>query len=970
MTKTKVTKATPNKLILNEIINELQSEYKDIYNLDSSFALNISLQDYQQAALQNALIALKLYMQDFQDSHQNFSNKRGEVLFHKYLDKQGYEKALKKDSINRASFWMATGSGKTIVMIRLIALLDFLAKSGIFPKKPIMLLAPNDKILSQFKQNIELYNNYQSKGITIKELREFESVSVESKLFDEAIIYIARSDLLDTSENVGKDSKARRLNYKNFLNKEGWYILLDEAHRGDSKDSMRKRYIYELSKGLESSEQNSEYPRGFIFNFSATFDEKIDFDTCAFNYNLEKFNREGYGKNIALLDSNLASFKDKENESEKIERIMESFIIFYAIKQSQKKLVESSPMQLNYHNPLIIAVSDKVNTKEAGIKLYFEAIIKILSNDMDITSIAQNLESKLRNLDMYFDSETLSEAFLAMIKNADSKALRKSIFYANEIANIEACKIRGNDKELAFKSKNASQPFMLLNIGNAKEWEKEYLATLGVESGEDITKGYFEHINEPHSPINIMMGSKIFSEGWDSNRVNLICFINIGSKNAKKYVLQTIGRGVRIEPFKNIRKRLEKCDSQSLDHRTRENLAPYACGLESLFVMASDENAIKTILEGIESFVSTSAIKGFKLSNALKPLPVPKYTEEAEQGRIYHISHRDSEALKAYIESFDEDVLLLSENLRRADMGYASLKEIQILYKKGESKRIAKSGDKASLKVENALRVIDSFFHASAKKLERFGDLSNEICHYKYMQSTLDSNIIDEMNAKIKELVKAKRSETKEELESLVNAGKMGIKEALEIAQQRSPQNLKVPIYNGIYELNAELEKHYYNPIIVDKQKDGKINYAIQNASEIEFLKDLQQYVAKKDNILQGYEWCFSRLVENIDNIFIPYFDEERQEMRRFYPDFVFWLKSKRDSMYHIIFIDPKGLKYEANARDKASGFERIFAGQNLRYNECEIKVDLVYYNKGGASGLGEELKRYAKARCEEIFAT
>ncbi|EOI4146448.1 hypothetical protein ACMTWA_001984, partial [Campylobacter jejuni] len=67
---------------------------------------------------------------------------------------------------------------------------------------------------------------------------------------------------------------------------------------------------------------------------------------------------------------------------------------------------------------------------------------------------------------------------------------------------------------------------------------------------------HFENINSLESSINIMLGSKVFSEGWDSNRVNLISFINIGSVNAKKYVLQTIGRGVRIEPFLNIRKRL------------------------------------------------------------------------------------------------------------------------------------------------------------------------------------------------------------------------------------------------------------------------------------------------------------------------------------------------------------------------------------------------------------------------------
>ena len=50
------------------------------------------------------------------------------------------------------------------------------------------------------------------------------------------------------------------------------------------------------------------------------------------------------------------------------------------------------------------------------------------------------------------------------------------------------------------------------------------------------------------------MGSRSFYEGWDSNRPNIINFINIGGRDAKKYVLQAIGRGVRIEPYKGKRK--------------------------------------------------------------------------------------------------------------------------------------------------------------------------------------------------------------------------------------------------------------------------------------------------------------------------------------------------------------------------------------------------------------------------------
>ncbi|WP_347295359.1 DEAD/DEAH box helicase family protein, partial [Helicobacter typhlonius] len=540
-------------------------------------------------------------------------------LYQNYLER-GLE-GITKEQMNSASFWMATGSGKSIVMIKLIALLHDLFALENLPSIPIMLLVPNDKILEQFKAHIKEYNTYQSKTITLKDLKDYESVSYCTSLFDENIVFIGRSDLLDMSENVGKDSKAKRLNYKNFLRDEGWIVLLDEAHKGDSKDSVRKGYIRELAEG------NGESNKGFIFNFSATFSDSFDLQTCAFNYNLEKFNLEGYGKNIAVLDSDLKSFRDKEKNEEQITRILESFILFCAIKKHRENIMQefSKNLKLAYHQPLIIAVADKVNTTDAGIKLYFEAILQILKEDRDITPLARNLyENLLQNQRLYFDKNMhLDEEFLELIQTMDSKTLRKEIFYAKETSMIEACRIKGNTKEIVFKSKNAKEPFLLLNIGSIREWEKQYLQHLGVESGEDITSGYFQNINEESSPIQIMIGSKVFSEGWDSNRVNMISFINIGSKNAKKYVLQTIGRGVRIEPFKGVRKRLEKCEE--LDFNLRERFRNKALGIETLFIMATQTEAIKGILEGLEEFIQSYPLSGFRKSKTFKPLLVPKY---------------------------------------------------------------------------------------------------------------------------------------------------------------------------------------------------------------------------------------------------------------------------------------------------------------------------------------------------------
>ncbi|WP_334090100.1 type III restriction endonuclease subunit R, partial [Helicobacter typhlonius] len=780
-------------------------------------------------------------------------------------------------------------------------------------------------------------NTYQSKTITLKDLKDYESMSYGTSLFDENIVFIGRSDLLDMSENVGKDSKAKRLNYKNFLRDEGWIVLLDEAHKGDSKDSVRKGYIRELAEG------NGESNKGFIFNFSATFSDNFDLQTCAFNYNLERFNLQGYGKNIVVLDSDLKAFKDKEKNEEQIVKILESFILFCAMKKHRENIMQefSKNLKLAYHQPLIIAVADKVNTTDAGIKLYFEAILQILKEDRDITPLAQNLYENLsQNQNLYFDKNlSLDEEFLELILTMDSKTLRQEIFYAKEASMIEACRIKGNTKEIVFKSKNAKEPFLLLNIGSIKEWEKQYLSNLGIESGEDITNGYFQDINHSDSPIQIMMGSKVFSEGWDSNRVNMISFINIGSKNAKKYVLQTIGRGVRIEPFKGVRKRLGQCEN--LNYNLRERFRNKALGIETLFIMATQTEAIKGILEGLEEFIQSYPLSGFRKSKTFKPLLVPKYKDSTSlQNKPYILSRCDFEELKSYIESFDEDVLLLSENIRAKDLGYKTLCKIkEKITNESETKTIEISGDMPILKAENVLKVLESFFHTKSKELDKFEEIKDEICHFEKFSSTLDFSIVEEMNAKIKEIVEAKTMEEREDLES------KGVpKEYIETILQAQQNEKRVEVYG--YVLDSSLQEHYYNPLVIDKKNDSRIIYAIREPSEIEFLQDLQKYLQDNSNVLKQYDWCFSRIVENVDSIYIPYFDEEKQEFRKFYPDFIFWLKSRQSNKYKIIFIDPKGLRQEKNARYKLQGFKNIFEKNSVNFDSFHIEIFLFYYNK------------------------
>lgn len=889
-------------LRLNEYLNKRKNNYgfsEFINEIDEKLGDKI-LFDYQLNAVQNALMALKCYQSD--DDYKK--NVYGDFK-------------IENDKCNRASFWMATGSGKTIVMVKIIKELFKAIKNNNLDDKPILILAPNEIILKQIEKELR------ANGLEAKILNN-DDLKARSLFGNDVFLY--RSDLLDDGENISKNKDGKRIDYHDYLQDDGWYVFLDEAHRGDSNDSKRKAYIKELSDGLGGK-------KGFIFNFSATFTDDVDMLTCAYNYNLNKFNSSGYGKQIALFKDELSIDKNSDEEL-RIEQVLKSFLVFAMVKKSKEQITN-----LVYHNPLMIVVSDKVNTDDAGIKIYFKAVKKILENSFNLKVLKNNLKSELQELRLEFYNDNLNSVFIDLLNEINEADMKKYIFHDNLANSLEACKISKNQREIVVKSKNSPKPFLLVNIGDNKEWAN-FIDGLGISIGQELSNGYFDSINDSNSPINIMLGSKVFSEGWDSNRVNEILFLNIGSKNAIKYVTQTIGRGVRIEPIKGDKKR-------------RGNV-----GIETLFVMASDSNGIKQILKGFKAMQNDAkALVGFKKTNAYKEPKIPVYANLNTRVRL-KLSNSDLNNLRKYVNDFDDDVLYFYDDLCD-ELGLKIINDIKDeskneLFEKGVSVNYFQN-DKVSLKK------IYQTIKSKAKKLEGFKVVDDEIKHFNEFSTTLSKESIKNINAKIKEVLKSvsKKAYNDDELKEKFNKGEIDLDKLIELKNTKIPNELA---FKDDYIISAKLKSHYYLPLII-KENDDMINHSISNASEVEFLKDLEKHFASCE-ALKNSEWGFSKIVENVDDIYIPYFDTQGQIYRKFYPDFIFWLKDKASGIESIYFIDPKGLTHEQNPKDKIEGFESIFGKNGATHND--IKVYLYYYNNKHTL---TNYKDYVKGSIESIFS-
>jgi hypothetical protein len=277
------------QLKINPVLERIVKEIKLLEDWDilsEKFSKDKILFPYQVSALENALKALRLYFAikegnksefaKLYDNHDILSLSLKEenllTLAEKFYQVEGGIISFEQ-ICNRMSFWMATGSGKTLVIVKLIDILFELMEAKLIQKKPVLFLTSRDDLLNTFEKYVEEFNEYHiGKPIMVKSLNEYVNVVEQGKLFRTVFTY--RSDLISDKEGD------KILDFKEFLTEEGekitgnWYVILDEAHKGDKKDSKRQLLINILAK------------EGFLFNFSASFTLPIDISTTLYNLNL------------------------------------------------------------------------------------------------------------------------------------------------------------------------------------------------------------------------------------------------------------------------------------------------------------------------------------------------------------------------------------------------------------------------------------------------------------------------------------------------------------------------------------------------------------------------------------------------------------------------------------------------------------------------------------------------------------
>lgn len=920
-------------------MEQIENEW-ELFNL-SKFSKEKSLYGYQTEALKQILNVLYNYYQldvDFSEGESTSQNiLRKKALYNKYkafisdkslkkldiklLNKNQYlfniytnhedfiiDNEIKfSNLINKLSIWMATGSGKSLVIIKLFEMLDELIKRKEIPNNKILFLAPTDQIINQVAKLIDEYNSTNNKYIKFVNLQKYEEDSLyfDSFFAEEITVYYYRSD------NITDETKEVQIDYREFLNDGKWYLILDEAHKGSKDSSKRQAYYSILSQN------------GFLFNFSATFTEKEDIITNAYNYNLKKFIINGHGKNIYLSDEEY-SFKNTESYLEMDKKkiiILKTFINLTYLKLIYKKFKSNY-----YHSPLAVTLTNTVSSKDSDLALYFSELLKFATNGFseELFEIAKkefansfvNGKSEL----VYDQGKIIFD--LNIIKEINYETVLKHVFNSSAPSTIEYF-ITDSNKEIALRLKASENPtpFALIRIGDISEWKNSILS--GYDEIKSITNdSYFEKINEKQD-LNIVMGSRAFYEGWDSNRPNILSLINIGVSDAQKFLLQAIGRGVRLNPLNSHRQRLSYLYTKNLvDEKVYFELKDFIQPLETLFIYSTDKGLLKTTLELINSEdieQKNDEIKLYKNVNSYNLyLPV---IENSNKDFVIKTKFKCSaENLKNLI------TLVNTTPLEVLCIIFGETKEYILKVK--EFVNISSNFTIAeNVKYNDVILIFNKLLLMLNKKekvLSGFKILSDEILHFEKIKVTKDEKafILKEIE-KIKNYVELTKENDKEKI----------LKAAMEgnLVKKSNYKDLELEY----------IAEHFYYPLIKGTESVDYISNIIKVQSEVNFVNKLNEFLQNQKDLDVDW-WVFSKITENIDLMGIPYLSSNLK-YRDYFPDFIFWMKKGTD--YRIVYVDPKGTS-NTGFMEKVDGFSKIFADNNYTKDNLNIKVELYMYNE------------------------
>jgi hypothetical protein len=896
-----------------------------------------------------SLLFAEIYLDRYFSKPKKLLNDLNDIVFKFNLDKPKRDQveAYKIEDLNKVAFWMATGSGKTLLMhVNILQYQHYLSKHNHNKQiNRIILLTPNEGLSHQHKEEFDLSKIY----------AELFSKNGRGLFTSKAVEII---DIHKLRDEAGDKTVAVEAFEGNNL------VFVDEGHRGSSGK--------ETGQWMQKREALCE--NGFSFEYSATFGQAVKasgnkdleqlYAKCIlFDYSYKYFYGDGYGKEYRILN-----LPDDSDENIRRRYLMACLLSFYQQQKLYKdKKVEYTPFLLEH--PLWIFVGGSVNAVRTERKRKVSDVVDILLFLSDFIS-AQNRSECIELLDLFLKGKSglqdskgndlFTGVFSYLIKQnftGDSlyKDILKVLFNSNAPAALHVENLKGTDGEIALRLGD-NEPFGLISVGDASALCKLCDRQGGlVVTDHEFSGSLFRDLSKGDSNINILIGSKKFTEGWSSWRVSTMGLMNIGKKEGSQ-IIQLFGRGVRLKGIEFCLKRSRRVDGVSAP--------PYIERLETLNVfgvradymhqfkeyledegLPANEEVIEFVLPVIKN-LGTKKLKTIKLKEGIdykrqgpKPtLDVPdeymkKYkvvldwypkiqamASAGGQGLMDEVDKHEAHFNKNHLAFMDfEEIYFEMQQFKNERAWYnlnLSLQQIQNLFDIKDWYKLYIPKEEMEFKsFENVRRWQEIAVALLKKYCDRYYKTQKaafEKEHLEYRTLTEDDpNFIEEYLF----LVEQSREDiiTKlQEIKELIESGKF---------KDIEFQGLKLIMFN----------RHLYQPLIHVKSDFIEVKPVALNEGEKCFVEDLKNFCTNNTDFFQNKELYLLRNQSRGKGI--GFF-----EAGNFYPDFILWLLA--DGQQYINFIDPKGLRNTDGINDPKIRFCKTIKELETRLNDPDVTLN------------------------------
>lgn len=873
------------------------------------------------------------------------------------------------DKLNKLAFMCATGSGKTLIMhMNILQFLHYFKRAKRLNSKlsinKIIVLAPNE-------------------GMSKQHLEELALSSIPAAMFEkDRGLATRRDDVIVIDMNkLKEEGKVKTVSVDSF--EQNNLVLVDEGHRGLSGDVW-----YEYRTRLSAE--------GFAFEYSATFKQALNANATGntqkakderalmeeygksiiMDYSYKYFYNDGYGKDYRIY--NLQNTIDAEQRHLYLVGCLLSFY-------QQMKLFETKTDELRefrIEKPLLVFVGNRVT-----------APVKSSNLTQAEKELLTDVEEVLVFLNTFLSNRAKTIEHIRAVLNEDTGLVDgsgKELFYHEFLAlqdifghDIDPAAVFADILHIVFNTDgNADEPrlrlenirqvsgeiglkvgeygdyFGVINIGDTsgllKNCEQKGII---VSNEEFVSESLFRNINAPNSKIKMLIGSRKFTEGWNSWRVSTMGLINF-AKGEGSQAIQLFGRGVRLKGYEGCLKRSRKLDAGAKPPKHIELLetltifgvkAQYMEDFKSYLEQEgtpTNETVHEFRLPVISRF---DEVKGKKL-HVIKVKDGVNFKQQAkrlildkpDEGFLrYLLKSRTVIDCRSKIQTIDSTFSFKIESMpeeHKLPNNVLPLLDMQRIFEELQQYKSEKRYFNISIVKDNLLAILqtDGWYgllipnnHVeinSLVKLEAATDYAIMVLKsymdkfFKYEKERWeaplleyaildadDSNFVDEYT--ISYAQQHALDTTGDELEIFISeiSAVLQANNGLDVYKKDSFRGRLVMF---------DFRSHLYAPLICLEKSNLKIQVSpvALNTDEMLFVDHLKTYVENHSSELEGKSLY---LLRNKSKVGMGFF-----EAGNFYPDYILWIDTE-DKQY-ISFIDPKGLLHIRSDDPKVEFYKTI----------------------------------------------